>query len=371
MAMRFLHKHKELGWTPYFWTVYISFFLAYPAMKGNTSVLEWTLTTLGAIVFFIFYFVGYSSDRGRITAMIVMTALAAIYYPFNPGAGSFFIYAGAFAGWQRSTRTAAWTIAGIEAIAIAESIVTHMPVFAWFWPVIFTILIGATNMHQQQRAAANARLRLAHDEIEHLAKVAERERIARDLHDLLGHTLSLIILKSELASKLADRDIDRARSEIRDVERISRDALAQVRNAVGGFRSRGLQAEVESARETLSAANVALDVAIETATLPPSHEAVLALAIREGVTNVVRHARATKCTIRVRTTNGVIALTISDDGHGGASAFGNGLIGMSERVASLGGTLTRTSQRGTTLTITIPIAAEGGGAPLSAVERSA
>ena len=186
------------------------------------------------------------------------------------------------------------------------------------------------------------------------ASRSQHGRIARDLHDLLGHTLSLIILKSELASKLADRDIDRARSEIRDVERISRDALAQVRNAVGGYRSRGLQAEAESARETLSAANVTLDADLQSVTLQPSHEAVLALAIREGVTNIVRHARASRCTIRLRTTNGAIALTISDDGNGSASPFGNGLIGMRERVASLGGSLTRDGDRGTTLTITIP-----------------
>src|SRR5438105_13442886 len=129
-----------------------------------------------------------------------------------------------------------------------------MPIFGWLWPVIFTVLIGAANVHQQQRSAANARLRLAHDEIEHLAKVAERERIARDLHDLLGHTLSLIILKSELASKLADRDIERARNEIRDVERISREALTQVRAAVRGYREGGLRRELDSAREALDTA---------------------------------------------------------------------------------------------------------------------
>jgi len=364
--MPLLPKHKDLGWTPYFWTVYIAFFLAYPAMKGHTTALEWALTLLGTAVFFVFYFIGYSSERGRVAAIVVMTALAAIYYPFNPGAGSFFIYAGAFAGWQRSTRQAFWTIAGIEAIAIVESIAVHMPIFGWLWPVIFTVLIGAANVHQQQRSAANARLRLAHDEIEHLAKVAERERIARDLHDLLGHTLSLIILKSELASKLADRDIERARNEIRDVERISRDALAHVRNAVGGFRSRGLQAEIDSARETLSTANVALDVELEPIALQPAHEAVIALAIREGITNVVRHARATRCTIRLRTTNGAMTLTISDDGRGGASTFGNGLIGMRERVESLGGTLERESEHGTTLTLTIPIATQA-----AAEERSA
>jgi len=352
--MPILPKHKELGWTPYFWTVYIAFFAAWPAMRGHATPKEWALTILGTAVFFVIYFVGYWSERGRVAAIVGMTALAAIYYPFNPGAGSFFIYAGAFAGWQRSTRRAVLTIAAIEVVAITESLLTHMPAIGWFWPVIFTILIGAANLHQQQRAMANARLRLAHDEIEHLAKVAERERIARDLHDLLGHTLSVIILKSELASKLADRDIERARNEIRDVERISRDALAQVRSAVGGFQSRGVQEEIDSAREALSAGNVALEVDIEPVKLPPAAEAVLVLAIREGVTNVLRHAHATHCTIRLHATNGAYELTIADDGRGGDHAFGHGLSGMRERVESLGGSLTRRSDGGTTIAIVIP-----------------
>jgi len=359
-----LPRHKELGWTPYFWTIYISFFLLYPAMKPHTSALEWALTGAGTAAFFFIYFAGFW-DRWRRPATIALTLLGAIYFPFNPGAGSFFIYAGAFAGWERTTRRAVVTISAIEVVVIIESVVIHAPAYNWIWPVIFTILVGATNMHHEQQAAATARLRLAHDEIEHLAKVAERERIARDLHDLLGHTLSVIILKSELASKLADRDIDRARTEIRDVERISRDALAQVRNAVGGFRSRGLQAEIDSARETLTAANVTLDVALEPLAMTATHEAVFALAIREGVTNVIRHAKAKHCTIRLRAADNEHVLTIADDGHGGAASFGNGLIGMRERVQSLGGRLQRDGDRGTTLTIAIP--SRNG----AAMERSA
>src|SRR5207253_2493665 len=126
-----------------------------------------------------------------------------------------------------------------------------------------------------ERSRANRKLRLAQEEVEHLAKVAERERIARDLHDLLGHTLSVIILKSELASKLADRDADRARAEIRDVERISRDALAQVRAAVRGYRAGSLQGETDAARATLATAGVVVECELATLTIPPAYEAVL------------------------------------------------------------------------------------------------
>jgi len=225
---------------------------------------------------------------------------------------------------------------------------------------------------------ANARLRVAQDEIEHLAKLAERERIARDLHDLLGHTLSVIILKSELASKLAERDVERARNEIRDVERISRDALSQVRAAVRGYRAGGLAAEIEDARRALDAANVVLTADLQSAPLPPSHEAVLSMALREAVTNVVRHANARQCRIAIecgaadlggRSTAAVggatqCVLTVTDDGRGGGEPFGSGLTGMRERVEALGGTLQRDGSHGTTLTITLPLASLAIAPPL-------
>ena len=124
---------------------------------------------------------------------------------------------------------------------------------------IFTLLIGAVCIRSAEVQRANARLRMAQEEVERLAKTAERERIARDLHDLLGHTLSLITLKAELAGKLVERDPERAGREIREVERISREALREVRTAVAGYRSEGLQAEMGRARLALEAAGVRLE----------------------------------------------------------------------------------------------------------------
>ena len=352
--MRLIPKDDENGWTPYAWTIYLAFFFIYP-VAAHADTRTWIATAAGALIFFVLYFRGHWV-KGRDLAVIIaaITLLGVVYYPFNPGAGSFFIYAAAFAPSIGTTRQGWITIGIIEGIVLVESIAFRIHPFASVWPLVFTALIGAINMHYEEAHRANARLRLAHDEIEHLAKVAERERIARDLHDLLGHTLSLIVLKSELAAKLADRDPERARAEIRDVERISRDALTQVRAAVGGFRSGGLQDEIERARETLAAANVSLSSAIEPIHLPPAHEAVLALAIREGVTNVIRHAHATHCTIQLTGDR----LTIADDGRGGTAAFGNGLSGMRERVESLGGTLHRESGNGTMLTILFPARVE-------------
>ncbi len=186
----------------------------------------------------------------------------------------------------------------------------------------------------------NRKLRKANEEIENLAKVAERERIARDLHDVLGHTLSVITLKSELAGKLIDRDPERAGKEIREVEQISRQALTDVRDAIRGYRSQGLVAELAQAKTTLETAGLTVQCdAATTVKLPAVQESVLSLAVREAVTNVVRHAQARTCRMRLEQQNGTCRLEIHDDGCGASNGEGNGLRGMRERVEMIGGTL--------------------------------
>ena len=352
--MRLLPKDDELSWTPYAWLIYIVPFVATPFARERQSTAEIIATLAGLAVFLVLYFRGYWA-RGREQVLIAaaLVLMGIVYWPGNAGAGALFIYAAAFAGFQK--QYAIRYIALIALIVLVEAWLLDMNFYRAAWPFIFTIIIGGINMHFSQVSHANARLRLAHDEIEHLAKLAERERIARDLHDLLGHTLSLIVLKAELASKLAERDVERARTEIRDVERISRDALAEVRNAVRGYRSGGLQAEVDGARTALAAAGVALQVDVEPVVLSPAQEAVLALALRESVTNVIRHADAKRCTIALHVAPGACVVSIADDGRGGNQPFGTGLTGMRERIEALGGTLTRDGSRGTTLTISVPI----------------
>ena len=180
-------------------------------------------------------------------------------------------------------------------------------------------VVGASNIHFAQRNRTNKKLILAQEEIEHLAKVAERERIARDLHDVLGHTLSVIILKSELAGKLMDRDPQRAGNEIREVEQISRQALSEVRDAIRGYRSQGLAAELAQAKSTLETAGVAVKCEAASVEMPALQESVLSMAVREAVTNVVRHAQARNCRLRLAQQNGSCHLEIEDDGRGGSA----------------------------------------------------
>ena len=357
--MRLIPRDQNLAWTPFAWLVYLVPFVLTPLYSSrHANAAGWTLHIVAALVFLVLYFRSFWV-RGRELILVgaMTAAMGVALWPVSHSAGSLFIYAGAMVGQLEPSRRAVSLVLAIALLPTIEAMFLRRDLFSSTWPVVFTLIVGGVNVHFAQVGRANARLRIARDEIEHLAKLAERERIARDLHDLLGHTLSLVILKSELASKLAERDPERAREEIRDVERIAREALAEVRSAVIGYRSGGLDAELKHARSALGSAGVDVECDSPKAQLPPAHEAVLCLALREAVTNIVRHAGARRCRVSIDVANDVCTLTISDDGRGGNEPFGSGLTGMRERVEVLGGTLTRDGRRGTTLKVTLPLTA--------------
>jgi two-component system sensor histidine kinase DesK len=221
---------------------------------------------------------------------------------------------------------------------------------------VLAVIIGAANVQQAQVRRANEGLLLAREQVQRLAAVAERERIARDLHDILGHTLSLIVLKSELAAKLAPRDAARAALEMRDVEEVSRKALQQVREAIRGYRAT-LPDEVAQSHTLLDAAGIRSAFHTEPAELDRAVEEALALALREAVTNVVRHSRAQSCRVSLRMKGGWCMLEVEDDGRGGDAPEGSGLRGMRERVAALDGLVVRArgaEGRGTRLEVMVP-----------------
>jgi len=213
------------------------------------------------------------------------------------------------------------------------------------------------NLIYRRNQQRNAELKLSQDEVRRLAALAERERIGRDLHDLLGHTLSLITLKSELANRLFDRDAAGARREMLDVENVARGALAQVRRAVTGIRAAGFAAELASARLLLESNGVRLSYELADVELPADVETALAMTVREAITNVQRHAQASTVRVTLCCDAGRVILSIEDDGRGGAIVPGNGLTGMRERLAGIGAELRVGSERrrGTTVTASLPL----------------
>lgn len=356
--MRLLPKDKDVGRLPYLWLIYLGM-LVWFTPWGHDAGLTPYITLTSVVIFLPLYFRGYWVKGRRLLWIIAaVTFLGMTLAPFNSGAAVYFVYAGAFAPKAGDTRIAVKTIAAIILAILLESAVLHLTPYFWTYAVIFTLVIGAVSIHFAQRQHDNQKLQLAQDDVERMATIAERERIGRDLHDVLGHTLSLIVLKSELASKLADTDPKRAAVEIRDVERISRETLAQVRATVRGYQARSLRAEAEQAKAALHSAGVEVLCDFPSATIPASHEGVLAFALREAVTNVIRHAGAKTCNLRLEQTKSGCLLEIKDDGCGDLQPEGVGLSGMRRRVEALGGSLDRDISSGTRLIITLPVTSQ-------------
>jgi two-component system sensor histidine kinase DesK len=280
--------------------------------------------------------------------------------PLNVAAVTYVLYASALAPLVFPPRRAVQLFVVLAATVIVELVLLEIPdrLVIGSWVTVLIFATGMANLFLGERERQLAQLRRAHEEIEGLATIAERERIARDLHDVLGHTLSVIALKSELASQLAETDTARAIAEIREVETVSREALSEVRSAVEGYRSRGFPGELQRATRALAASGVSVDVDVEPIEVIPKLETVLALVLREAVTNVIRHARASVCRVGLHGTNTSVVLTVEDNGIGGVRPTGSGVAGMLERVQAAGGRLDIQSANGVAIRASFPRAPE-------------
>jgi two-component system sensor histidine kinase DesK len=346
--MRLLPKSED--WTAYLWLVYLLYFV----LAGLGSRLPATVAV--TVVALVLYFWSYWIRGPRLLWIAgAWFVLGAMFVRVNPGASVFFVYAACLYGKIWEPPTAFRYLAGHLVLVCLVCWAIGGDRYTWIASVVFSALVGSAVIQYAQRRRLSDRLVAATAQSEHLAKVAERERIARDLHDLLGHTLSVIVLKSELASRLSATQPERAAEEIRDVERISREALAQVRAAVRGYRSAGFESELRQARDALETAGIAVEARVEQPHLSAMQESVFALALREAVTNIVRHAHATICRLSLRQNGKYCELEIADNGQGGTLEEGSGLSGMRERVEALGGILERDGSKGTLLRIRVPV----------------
>lgn len=238
-------------------------------------------------------------------------------------------------------RRRVWATVTISAFALGCAALAGLSL-AWLGQL--AILITGTSASILCFAAlieANAKLRRASAQVAEMAVAEERLRFARDLHELLGQSLSVVVLKSQVASRLAERDAKRAAVEMAEIEQVARRALQEVREAVNGCRRPSLCAELRGASTALAAAGVSLSQTGALPELPEQVDTLFAWALREAVTNVIRHAKATSCTVKVFLADGFARLEVFDDGAGGtqASGGGNGLKHLSERLRAGGGIL--------------------------------
>jgi two-component system sensor histidine kinase DesK len=341
------------------WTVYIFGDLVF----ANQLNPHWWPATLIAFPLFLgIYALSYIRPlRWAPWFAAAVVLLAYLLMGINAsGGGCLMIYACAIMGFEGSPKRCYTGMACvIGGFALVGTFVYSWPLSILATISFIALSVGSINVIYRFNAQRDAELKLSHDEVRRLAAMAERERIGRDLHDLLGHTLSLITLKLELSRRLIDRDTDAARREMEEAETVARHALAEVRSAVTGIRATGLAGELASARLLLNASMVQFDYVSELPQLPERLEAGLALILREAVTNIHRHARASFAEARIEVKGSELTLCIVDNGTGGVSSEGNGICGMRERVRALGGTLAFESERGkgTRVRIVVPLTA--------------
>lgn len=347
------------------WTVYVFGDLIFD--RGGLHPYWVLATALSYPAFLALYWLGQTRPMRYVEWFGVgMALLGFATMAFNASGGAcYVIYACSYMGVNGTPRQ------GLRNMALIVAAFLLVARFAFGWPTtvmlaigFMAFCIGTINLIYRFNARRDAELKLSHDEVRRLAAMAERERIGRDLHDLLGHTLSLITLKLELSRRLMDRDSVAARQEMEEAERVARHALAEVRAAVTGIRAGSIAAELASARLLLNASGVHFDYTNELPTLPERAEAELALILREAVTNIHRHAHASRAEARFTSSDDRVTLCVSDNGKAGIVAEGNGMCGMRERARALGGTLGLESARGAGTRVIVTV-------PLMAVERLA
>ncbi|HKZ10983.1 MAG TPA: sensor histidine kinase [Rhodanobacteraceae bacterium] len=345
-------------WLPFVWFVWLVWLFG-PLMFGDRGMEHWLWPTLVSLpTFVVLYGVAKVTSRRHASWFaLAIGALAMLVSPWNAFAMTYLIYACVVAADWGDTRRSVGLIAALLLAYTAEWIVLQLP---WaFLTIVWLncLIVAGMSLYGRIQRERRAELRLSMDEVRRLAASAERERIGRDLHDLLGHTLSMVALKSELAGRLIHRDPNAAHREMADVARVSREALSQVRSAVSGIRAAAMAAELASGRLLLEAAGVQMEYWHDPHDLPGEVETCLALVLREAVTNIQRHARANRVEVTVIVGAERVVMRIRDDGRGGVNERGNGLTGMRERIAAHGGELWIESPRGkgTGIEIRLPL----------------
>ncbi|MFK8013549.1 MAG: sensor histidine kinase [Marinicellaceae bacterium] len=344
-------------YAPYMWLIYLSLFF-FSLYKFQRIEHGYIFATLGTLIFLVLYFNTYWVSGKRvwwnISAILIIGTLMTL---ITTGASVFFIYAAAFCCHIGNSKKAFIGLAFIIFWIVLISIIFNFTPYFYVPAALFSLMIGGINIFQHNIDLKNKALVLSQNEVKHLARTSERERIARDLHDLIGHTFSVITLKAELAGKLLDKDREKTRSEIKELEQISREALKQVREVVTGYRTSDLNTELAHAKYVLESNDIQFKFRFDDIQMSETINKELAIMLKELITNILKHSSAGLVTTNIKQKDNIAELKVSDDGVGfsPSKSNGNGLKGIQERTLNLGGSYNLEHQPNTTITISIPL----------------
>ncbi|MEI2396918.1 sensor histidine kinase [Paenibacillus phytohabitans] len=348
---------RRFGFYPYIWLIYLVFpILNLKGYSGYKLLAGYVLVGLFVVTYRQLYWSEgktYSAWLGL--QMLLIAVLCIVYSPYNLYMGFF---ASNFIGWYTELRRFKQAFIVFTVMIIGLALLSLAKMYGtegiFLFPFVLMMLISPFGIRSMnRRRMLEKELDQANEVIKEMVKREERMRIARDLHDTMGHTLSLITLKSQLVEKLAVKNPERAQAEAREIQRTSRAALRQVRELVSEMRAVSVAEELAEAGEMLRSAEIRLEVDGDAA-LPGVSDLtqnILSLCIKEAITNIVKHSGANLCRIGIGMTAGEVRITVEDNGVGaglqdrGAEGAaqrrdGNGMKGMAERLALIDGTLT-------------------------------
>src|SRR5262245_38331353 len=337
------------AWGGLLWALPLAYVFVDP-YRRQADWVEWLVTSLTLGAFLALYTLGLIFWRRKDVLRFqcaAATVLAIAFTTYRPSGAIFFPVIAAFIPFSVNGRIAASAtlVASLVGAFALEWLLLGRAFDAFFYVVVFqSLILGAGTTFVARQTLANDRV----------SRIAERERIARDLHDTLGQTLTAIAVKAELAGRLLDRN-SAAHGEIAEIERLARDTLAEAREMIHGYHAGGLNAELVRARSMLEAAGVVVEQDCDARDVSPVQERVLGLALRESVTNIVRHAQATRCRPALQSIGDTIGMVVHDNGRGGVHLDGLGMQSIKARVNALGGNADWDGQRGTLVTITLPV----------------
>lgn len=348
-------KEKRIWNGPWPWTLYLATY-SIPWLWLYPSFLELLLTLLGLAIF-VFIFVTTFEMRGRslIFAIVALVALAMLHIPAGGGWSALALYPAMQAAKLRPRYAAIQTIILVMFAFLVGGLFTNQPYFWWLPSLLTPLFVAGITLSRETLLDHAHALQTSQEEVRRLAELAERERMARDLHDVIGRTLTLVALKADLVRVLAKRDSDAALREVNVIAAEARAGLAEVRAALAGQFGASFPREIAVSVKALEAAGINIEVMDGDAALPSDAGAILAMTLREAITNVIRHASAKKCSISVAREGKRLRLLIHDDGDTAEFQEGNGLTGMRQRLIAAGGSLVlQTNQPGTILIAEVP-----------------
>jgi two-component system sensor histidine kinase DesK len=341
---------------PWIWLIFsLYYFVPVYYMPFDSAKL---IFLIAAYVVFVLLYLWAATLNNHVVwkPIAAIVGLAIVVTHISPGSSSFFSYVGFLIGFSYSARTYFILLCSLLAAIIFLHFYYEYPVPYFALPAISGIVaISLWGYIERIRGTARMRWLQSRQEIQQLAIIAERERIARDLHDILGHTLSSIALKAELAEKLLKQDkIPDVGVHLSDLHKIARESLSLVRQTVSGYKHRGLSGEVILLCDKLRQNGFSVDLNGEIPTLTPRAETALILALTELTTNVLRHSNGNHCKISFQVADANVVISMHDNGCIASITPGNGLTGIQERLHALAGDISAQISQGCRFDITLP-----------------